>query len=321
MISKSIGNAQKKVEQNNFAMRKRLLEYDDVMNSQREVIYRRRRNALYGDRIKIDLDNMLYDFCGTLVNNHVEMTDAEGLRMDCIRFLSVDPKVTEHELNDESDEVLTNRVFQEAKAYYERKSNHLADTLTRGIARIKKDNPQIERILIPFSDGSKRLQIFISVDEALKSEGRVVIDELEKVSTLSVIDDKWKNHLREMDELRTSVQNAVFEQKDPLLVYKFESFQLFQQALTYVNQQVLSLIFKADLHVPENQQKQAAHNPRRDDFSGLNTRHEAVEQERRRQMEAERQVMAAASGGQPQRKLSRAERRAQERRKTKKSRR
>lgn len=313
MISKSIGNAQKKVEQNNFAMRKRLLEYDDVMNSQREVIYRRRRNALYGDRIKIDLDNMLYDFCGTLISNHIEMTDAEGLRMDCIRFLSVDPKIDEKDLNDESDAALTDRVFQEAKAYYKRKSNHLADTLSRGIARIKNDNPNIERILIPFSDGSNKLQIFISVQEAIETGGQAVVDELEKVSTLSIIDDKWKDHLREMDELRTSVQNAVFEQKDPLLVYKFESFQLFQQALNEINQKVLSLIFKADLHVPENQQKQQANQPKRDNFSGLNTRHEAVENERKRQMEAERQVMAAAGGDRQERKLTRAQRRAQER--------
>ncbi|MCL4128427.1 UNVERIFIED_CONTAM: hypothetical protein GTU68_024492 [Idotea baltica] len=314
MISKSIGNAQKKVEQNNFAMRKRLLEYDDVMNSQREVIYRRRRNALYGDRIKIDLDNMLYDFCGTLVSNHIEMTDAEGLRMDCIRFLSVDPKINEQNLNDESDEALTDRVFQEAKAYYKRKSDHLADTLSRGIARIKNDNPNIERILIPFSDGSNKLQIFISVQEAIETGGRAVVDELEKVSTLSIIDDKWKDHLREMDELRTSVQNAVFEQKDPLLVYKFESFQLFQQALSEINQKVLSLIFKADLHVPENQQKQQAQSqPKRDNFSGLKTRHDDVENERKRQMDAERQVMAAAGGGQSERKLTRAQRRAQER--------
>ncbi|MDW3651629.1 MAG: preprotein translocase subunit SecA [Bacteroidia bacterium] len=319
MISRSISNAQKKVEENNFAMRKRLLEYDDVMNNQREVIYRRRRNALYGDRIKIDLDNMLYDFCGALINSRLDMTDAEGLRMDTIRYLSVDPEITEVELNDNTEDQLTEKVYEKAQAYYKRKSAVLADTLHKGIARIKKDNPQIEQILIPFSDGSKQLRIVVPVDKALETEGKAVVDELEKVATLSIIDDKWKHHLRDMDELRTSVQNAVYEQKDPLLVYKFESFQLFQQMLTEVNRQVLSLLFKADLHVGEQQQKQKAE-PRRDDFSNLNTKHDSALNEKKRQMEAERKVMAAAGGGerQPQRKLSRAERRAQERKAKKK---
>ena len=319
MITRSISNAQKKVEENNFAMRKRLLEYDDVMNSQREVVYKRRRNALYGDRIKIDLDNMLYDFCTTLINTHIDMTDADALKMDAIRFLKVDPGISERELNDEKPEKLAERLYQEARAYYDRKNDRLADTLTKGITRIKKDNPQVERILIPFSDGSKRLQIVVDVERALATNGKIVVDELEKVATLAIIDDKWKNHLREMDELRQSVQNAVFEQKDPLLVYKFESYELFQQMLKDTNQQVLSLLFKADLHVEGSnatQQREAA--PRRDDFSKLKTRHSEVEEERRRQQEAERQVMAAASGGQPERKLTRNERRAQERKSKKK---
>ncbi|RMG55883.1 MAG: preprotein translocase subunit SecA [Bacteroidetes bacterium] len=319
MITRSISNAQKKVEENNFAMRKRLLEYDDVMNSQREVVYKRRRNALYGDRIKIDLDNMLYDFCTTLINTHIDMTDAEGLQMDAFRFLSVDPGITEQDLNDEKAEKLADRLYEKARAYYDRKSDRLADTLAKGIARIKKDNAQVERILIPFSDGAKRLQIVVDVSRALDTHGRAVIDELEKVATLAIIDDKWKTHLREMDELRQSVQNAVFEQKDPLLVYKFESYELFQRMLKDTNQQVLSLLFKADLHVEGSnatQQREAA--PRRDDFSKLKTRHSEVEQERRRQQEAERQVMAAASGGQPERKLTRAQRRAQERKSGKK---
>ena len=318
MISKSISNAQKKVEENNFAMRKRLLEYDDVMNNQREVVYRRRRNALYGDRIKIDLDNMLYDFCESLVQIHASMTDAESLRDDCLRFLSIDPQVTEKELNDENESVLAEKIFQKAVAYYQRKSALLADTLFKGIERIKKDNPQIEQILIPFSDGSKQLRIIVPVDKALSTEGQAVVDELEKVSTLSVIDDKWKAHLREMDELRTSVQNAVYEQKDPLLVYKFESFELFQQMLNEVNRQVLSLLFKADLHVEENQQRKSAE-VKRDNFNKLKARHDDAEKEKRSRMEAERRVMAAAGGGERrERKLSRAERRAQERRNKKK---
>ena len=315
MITKSISNAQRKVEENNFAMRKRLLEYDDVMNAQREVIYRRRRNALYGDRIKVDLDNMLADFCATLIATHVDMTDADALRMDAIRFLSVDPGITEKDLNDEDEKGLAAQLYQAARNFYERKSEGLAETLFHGIGRIRQDKPSVERILIPISDGAKQLQLIVNVDDALETKGQVVIDELEKVSTLAVIDDKWKEHLREMDELRQSAQNAVFEQKDPLLVYKFEAFQLFQQMLTSVNQEVLTLIFKADLNVGEQEPKRKAE-PRRDDFSKLKTRHSDVEEADRKRKADERKVMAAAGGGDdegPQRKLSRAERRAQER--------
>jgi preprotein translocase subunit SecA len=320
MITKSISNAQRKVEENNFAMRKRLLEYDDVMNAQREVIYRRRHNALYGDRIKVDLDNMLADFCATLIATHVDMTDADALRMDAIRFLSVDPGITEKDLNDHDEKELADRLYQAARSFYDRKSEALAETLFHGIGRIHQDKPNVERILIPISDGAKQLQIIVNVEQALESKGQVVIDELEKVSTLAVIDDKWKEHLREMDELRQSAQNAVFEQKDPLLVYKFEAFQLFQQMLTSVNQEVLTLIFKADLNVGEQPAKRKAE-PSRDDFSKLKTRHSDLEQAERKRKEDEHKVMAAAGGGDdegPQRKLSRTERRAQERKGKKK---
>lgn len=312
MITKSIGNAQRKVEENNFAMRKRLLEYDDVMNSQREVIYRRRRNALYGSRIKVDLDNMLYDFCVNLIATHIDMTDEDGLRMDTLRLLSVDANISAKELNDLDEAQLADRLYDAAKAYYARKTDRLAQTLSDGIAKIKANNSKIERILIPFSDGTRQLRIIVPVEEALETKGMVVINELEKVSTLSIIDDKWKDHLRKMDELRTSVQNAVVEQKDPLLVYKFEAFELFQQVLNEVNRDVLAVLFKADLHV-ENSKSTESETPKRDDFSKMNTKHNEVEDERRRKMDAERRVMAATGEGAPERKLSRTQRRAQER--------
>ncbi|MEM7372658.1 MAG: preprotein translocase subunit SecA [Bacteroidota bacterium] len=310
MISRSISNAQRKVEQNNFAMRKRLLEYDDVMNAQREVIYTRRRNALFGDRVKVDLDNMLYDFCGTLIATHIDMTDAAGLQLSALRYLGVDPQITEGDLNDDSEETLTERLFENAKREYNRKSSRLAETLANGIAKIMEGNPQDERILIPFSDGASQLRIIVNMQEAVDSKGQLVIDELEKVATLAIIDDKWKKHLRDMDELRTSSQNAVFEQKDPLLVYKFESFELFQQMLNEINQRVLTLLFKADLFVREQQNRNMDN--KRKDFSKMSTRHSQVENERRQKMEDEKRVMAATGAG-PQRKLSRSERRAQER--------
>ncbi|MEM9719778.1 MAG: preprotein translocase subunit SecA [Bacteroidota bacterium] len=317
LISKSISNAQKKVEENNFAMRKRLLEYDDVMNSQREVIYQRRRNALYGDRIKIDLENMLYDMSEAIVDRYYNIPDADSLRMEAIRILSVDPAITEEDLNDLSAEEVIQKVFGEARAFYQRKTTQLADTLAKGIEKIKRENPQTERILIPFSDGSKRLQIIVPVADALETKGQSIIDELEKVCTLAVIDEKWKNHLREMDELKQSVQNAVFEQKDPLLVYKFEAFELFQQGLNDINQQVLSLLFKSDLHV-ERTGKESTGN-KRDDFSKLNAKHSsAAESQRKQQMNAEKALMRNTSGDQPQRRMTRNERRAQERAKGKK---
>ena len=312
MITKSISNAQKKVEENNFSMRKRLLEYDDVMNSQREVIYRRRRNALYGDRIKIDLDNMLYDLCESITDRYFDIPDAEGLRMESIRLLAVDPGISEQHLNDMNRESVADRIYDTAREVYARKSQVLSQTLFRGISNIQQANPHIERILIPFSDGAKQLRIIVPVKEALESEGKEVIDELEKVTALAIIDNKWKNHLREMDELRQSVQNAVFEQKDPLLVYKFESFELFQQALNDVNQQVLSLLYKADLHIEEEQQKKSV-NEKRDDFSRLNTRHgNSAEAERKRQMNAERAIMKN-TGVSQEKKLSRRERREKDR--------
>ena len=299
-------------------MRKRLLEYDDVMNSQREVIYQRRRNALYGDRIKVDLENMLYDMSDAIVEKYFNIPDADGLRMETIRILSVDPNISEIDLNDLSIDEVVQKVFGQARAYYQRKTTQLAETLSKGIERIKRDNPQTERILIPFSDGSKRLQIIAPVQDALDTQGQSIVDELEKVCTLAVIDEKWKNHLREMDELKQSVQNAVFEQKDPLLVYKFEAFELFQQALNDINQQVLSLIFKSDLHV-ERHGKDTSEATRRDDFSKLNASHSnAAETQRKQQMDKERALMSNTSGDQPERKLSRSQRRAQERAKGKK---
>lgn len=311
MISKSIGNAQKKVEENNFGMRKRLLEYDDVMNNQREVVYRRRRNALYGDRIKVDIDNMLYDLCQNLIERHIDYTDAKGLRMDTIRFLAIDAKISEDDLNDHNVEKLANRVFESAKAFYKTKCKILAQEMLLGIQNIKNNNPNVERILIPFSDGGREVQIVIGVNEAFETNGAAIMDELEKVITLKIIDDNWKTHLREMDELRQSVQNAVFEQKDPLLVYKFESFELFQQMLNKINLEVISTIFKADLKV-EGREASKDSDAKRDDFSKFNTKHEAIERARRREMDAERRVMASASGEQQERPVTRAQRRAQE---------
>jgi preprotein translocase subunit SecA len=274
LISNTITNAQKKVEENNFGMRKRLLEYDDVMNSQREVIYRRRRNALFGDKIQIDLDNMIFDMCQTLVERWHSMTDSEGLRMDAIRTLAIDPKITDHEMSEMQSDQLTIFLYNEAKAYYHRKKAEMESTVFEGFKQLKADHPQVNFVEIRFTDGTRSMRLMIEMDEVLNSEGKVLSDSFEKNVSLAVIDDKWKTHLREMDELRQSVQNAVYEQKDPLLVYKFEAFELFQQMLREVNAQVVSFLFKGEISSRDQPAAVKAPEVKRDDFSKMKARHE-----------------------------------------------
>ncbi len=313
MITKSITNAQKKVEENNFAMRKRLLEYDDVMNSQREVVYRRRRNALFGDRMRLDLDTMLWDVCSKIVTEYSDMGDHEGLQFAAIRTLSVDPGISEFEMGKLSQEALTERLYDAAKAFYKRKASNLAATTLQGLAGIKERDARIEMVEIPFTDGTRRTRIVVNLNQALATNGEEVPRTLERSLMLGVIDDKWKNHLREMDELRTSVQNAVFEQKDPLVVYKFEAYELFQQALAAVNEQVISMIFKADLDLGrgEREQKIEETKVRRDDFSKVKATHDNNLEAQRR--EATKNMSTNAPEDRPERPLTRAERRIQER--------
>ncbi len=317
-ITKQISAAQKKVEENNFAMRKRLLEYDDVMNSQREVIYKRRRNALYGDRIKIDLDNMLADLSRALVDRYYDIADAEGLQIDCIRTLSIDPEISERDLNSEDSDKLAVKVYEMAKAFYVRKTTFIADMLQEGITQMKAQNPQIRQVVVPFTDGIHKIDLIVEVEDVFRTKGKYIADEMEKVTVLSIIDEKWKYHLRDMDELRQSVQNAVFEQKDPLLVYKFEAFELFQNALKTFNMEVISMLMKYDLvreEAPQEQKKVEV--PKRDDFSKMKTQHQtAIEEELRRRKEEERKILAADSETpENNRPVSRRERREQDRKK------
>jgi len=273
LISKTITNAQKKVEENNFGMRKRLLEYDDVMNSQREVIYRQRKNALFGDKIKIDLDNMLYDMCQSIVERWHSMSDTEGFRLECIRYLAIDPMVNDKEMSEMSEEDLIHKLYSEAKAFFSRKKSEIAEKTFEGFTRLKEEHPQVQFIEIRFTDGQRALRLMLDMDEVLESKGLAVMDAFEKNVSLAIIDDKWKNHLREMDDLRQSVQNAVYEQKDPLLVYKFEAFELFQQMLKEVNIQVITFLFKGNIASNEKAVDKAPE-VRRDDFSRLKTRHD-----------------------------------------------
>ncbi len=256
MITKSIEKAQKKVEENNFGVRKRLLEYDDVMNSQREVIYKRRRHALFGERLSVDLSNSYYDLCEEMIEVAKQTDDYEKFTLDTMIAFSIQTSISEDELRSGSIQSLSEKLYDEAMDFYERKMEAIPEKIIAGLKRIHEERGDtIKRVLVPFTDGKRGTQIPVNLEEAIKTDGKAVVKELEKSITLSFIDDKWKDHLRAMDHLKQSVQLSVHEQKDPLLIYKFESFELFKNMLNEINHDIASFLFKADLP------KQEAPNP------------------------------------------------------------
>ena len=269
MITKSIERAQRKVEENNFGIRKRLLEYDDVMNSQREVIYRKRRHALYGDRLSVDVSNMIYDVCENIVSTHHEDRDFEEYRLSLLRTFATEPGISTDDFLSGNKEKITDELFDRVYGNYRKKCDHLADRAHPVIKDVYENHPRFENIAIPITDGLKTMQVVANLKKAYTDKGREITLAIEKGVTLGVIDDAWKDHLREMDELRSSVQNATYEQKDPLLIYKFESFELFKTLLQKVNRDITSFIVKANLPVQESSQVKEAHIPRSSDNSKL----------------------------------------------------
>lgn len=256
MVSKSIERAQKKVEENNFGVRKRLLEYDDVMNSQREVIYRKRRYALFGERMGVETTNAVHDVCSSIVNEFQEARDFEGFEMELIKTLAIESPVDEEEFLNRSSVELIDTVFSKAIAHYQEKNKFIAALALPVIHRVyNTQGNQYKNIEIPLSDGRKGLPLVIDMEEAIAKDGRNIRLELEKTTTLAMIDHQWKEHLRDMDDLRQSVQNAVYEQKDPLLIYKFESFNLFEQMMDKVNKDIVGFLFRATL--PNQQEAHA----------------------------------------------------------------
>ncbi len=248
MITKSIERAQRKVEENNFGVRKRLLEYDDVMNSQREVIYKRRRHALYGDRLQVDIVNMVFDTCNLLVRENKITNDYQNFEFELIRFSSTSSPFTEEEFKTLSVQELTDQLFEVVYKHYKEKLERSAKAAYPVIKDVyENQGDKYERIVVPFTDGTKELKVVTNLKEAYESEGKGLVTDFEKNITLAIIDDTWKDHLRQMDELKQSVQNATYEQKDPLLIYKFESFELFNGMLDKVNKEVLSFLFKGEL--------------------------------------------------------------------------
>ena len=253
MVSKSIERAQKKVEENNFGTRKRLLEYDDVMNQQREVIYQKRRNALNGERISIDVLNMIFDTCENIVEENFEIKDFENFKIEIGRLLAIESPISENEFKSLSQEKIVEKVFSKCYESYQVKSNNIAKQTFPVIKEIfKNQSATFENIVIPFTDGIKTLQVVTKLEEAHNSEGENIAEAIEKSVTLAIIDNIWKDHLREMDDLKQSVQNAVYEQKDPLLIYKFESFNLFKNLVEKINKDIVSFLLKATLPIQAN---------------------------------------------------------------------
>jgi preprotein translocase subunit SecA len=245
MITKSIERAQRKVEENNFGIRKRLLEYDDVMNAQRTVIYSKRKNALFGDRLDLDLNNTIFDVVEDIVAEYKDTANYEGFQLEMIRIFSVDPEISEQEFASSNFQNLTDRAFTEISSFYQRKAAGIAQQTLPVLKDVFKERGnQIENIVVPFTDGVRGLQVASNLKKAVESEGKEVFKAFEKAVVLHLIDDSWKQHLHEMDELKQSVQNAVYEQKDPLIIYKMEAFNLFKEMLATVNKEVVSFLFK-----------------------------------------------------------------------------
>jgi preprotein translocase subunit SecA len=248
MMTKSIERAQKKVEENNFGVRKRLLEYDDVMNAQREVVYKRRRHALFGERLKLDIANMLYDTCDLIVTDNKLSNDFKNFEFELIRYFSITSPVSESDFSRLTDIELTGKVYKAALAFYSEKTERSAREAFPIISNVYEDkNNQFERIVVPFTDGIKSLNVVTDLKKAYETKGNQLVADFEKNITLAIVDEAWKKHLRKMDELKQSVQLAVHEQKDPLLIYKFEAFNLFSSMLNGINKEVISFLFKGDL--------------------------------------------------------------------------
>ena len=248
MMTKSIERAQKKVEENNFGIRKRLLEYDDVMNAQREVIYKRRRHALEGSRLKLDIANILYDTCEEIVAKNKSQNDFKNFEFEIISNFSVTSPIAEEDFLAKSDQDLIFALYGALYAQYQAKIQSSAATAFPVIKSVyERPGNTFERIVVPFTDGVKTLNVVTKLETAYQSEGQQLIEDFERNITLAIIDDSWKTHLRKMDELKQSVQLAVHEQKDPLLIYKFESFELFQAMISSLNREVLSFLFKGNL--------------------------------------------------------------------------
>jgi preprotein translocase subunit SecA len=271
MITKSIERAQTKVEENHFGTRKRLLEYDDVMNKQRNVIYTKRHHALFGDRLNLDIDNSMYDLCNLLVSQQQEGGNYTEFKLNAMIQFSIDPSISQEQFKKMKADDLAHQLYTEVKNHYQRKSATIAAEALPVLQNIKNNQPQIENVVVPFTDGKRGFNITCNLTKVLATKGADLITEVEKAISLFIIDDQWKEHLRQMDDLKQSVQAAVFEQKDPLLVYKFEAFEMFNQMLAETNREILSFLCKCHIHVENESDVKQAREPQRTDMSRMKT--------------------------------------------------
>lgn len=248
LVTRSIERAQKKVEENNFGTRKRLLEYDDVMNRQRGVIYKRRRNALLGERINIDIATMVYNTLQVIIEENKSSGNFKNFEYELIKYFTLESPIHQEQFFSMKEEVIIDRLYHIAINQYEDRKKYIAAKAFPVIDNIfNKQFNRFERIQIPFKEGIRGISIVSSLEKAHTSQGRSLVEDLEKATILAIIDERWKEHLREMDDLRHSVQNAVYEQKDPLLVYKGEAFNIFQKVVDQINRETVSFLFRADL--------------------------------------------------------------------------
>jgi preprotein translocase subunit SecA len=298
MMTKSIERAQKKVEENNFGIRKRLLEYDDVMNAQREVIYKRRRHALEGDRLQLDIANMLYDTCEDIVLNNKAGNNFKNFEFQIIRNFSFTSPINEEAFLESTEAELIPRLYDALYEKYQAKILNNAKLAFPVIKNVyEKPGNKFERIVVPFTDGVKTLNVVTDLNTAYESQGKQLIVDFERNISLALIDESWKTHLRKMDELKQSVQLAVHEQKDPLLIYKFESFELFKSMLAALNVEILSFLFKGGLptqnetQITEAQKNKSNYKTTKDEVYNMD---ELAEQNRQ----------AGASAGASQRQLA-----------------
>ena len=254
LLNKSIENAQKKVEENNFGIRKRLLEYDDVLNKQREVVYAQRRHALMGERIFIDFMNMAYSVAGTLIEQFGMNNDFEALQLDVLRHFGVDVPFTEEEAKRLKTEEMVEKIYQAGMANFNRHMKDLTEKVTPRLKEIweqVKDGGQIKNIIIPISDGKRVYQIPVPLQEAAETDGKSISKTFLKVIMLHNIDEAWKQNLRDLDDLKQNTQNASYEQKDPLLIYKLESYHIFERMVEKMNSKAVSVLMRGQLHLPE----------------------------------------------------------------------
>ncbi|MDD2322621.1 MAG: preprotein translocase subunit SecA [Bacteroidales bacterium] len=257
MITSSIERAQKKVEENNFGIRKRLLEYDDVMNSQRDVIYKKRRHALFGERLSVDLANMIYDTLETIIAEYQDLRDPAGFRLELLTTLNADIRIDDKEFMGTQSTELTDKLFKTIYANYRNKQEMIAERAYPIIKNVVENHSHYENIAIPITDGRRTRNVVANLKKSYEFPKTEIPLAIEKSITLGYIDDAWKDHLRELDELKQSVQNASYEQKDPLLIYKFESFELFKNMIQKVNKNVASFLIKGNLPMADPSVKEA----------------------------------------------------------------